>query len=519
MTEIEPHNKIWRGAFRVVLAYAIFAGLWILLSDRAMGLLFSDPDTLVQASMAKGWFFVAVTSLLLYVLVRRLVSQIDAAHQRELELLREQQYVPAMLETIADNTDDAIFVKDLEGRYLLFNQAAARFVGKTVDEVLGQDDRALFPPEQAAMLMAIGRRVIESGKTETNEEELHTAEGTKVFLATKGPLRDADGNVFGLFGISRDITARKRAEDAVQASERRFHDIVDASADWIWEVDTAGRYTYASENVERLLGYTPAEVIGKTAFDFMPPDEAIRVRAIFLEVTASKAMFRDLDNINLHKDGSLRHVWTTGVPILAADGTLLGYRGLDRDITERKQNEDRLRLWAEAFDRSGLAAAIANPRDNTFVMVNAAFARERGYAPEELLGKSVAVVYPPEQAATVRDRIAALDVSGHGTFETEHVCKDGRRIPVMMDVTVIKSEAGKLQMRVAYAINIAARKSAEDELRARNAELEHFNRATIGRELDMIRMKETINALNKELGRAPPYDLSFTAEPGRKDAP
>ncbi len=512
-------NDVGRGdSFRVVLAYAVFAALWILLSDRAVGLLFSDPDSLVQASMAKGWFFVAVTSLMLYVLVRRLVGQIDVAYQRELELMREQQYVPAMLEAIADSTDDAIFVKDLAGRYLLFNQAAARFVGKTVNDVLGQDDRALFPPEQAAMLMDIGRRVIESGNTETNEVELHTPEGTKVFLATKGLLRDNEGRRFGIFGISRDITARKRTEDAIKASERRFHDIVDASADWVWEVDAGGRYSYASDSVERLLGYTPAEVIGKTPFDFMPPTEAARVRAEFGAFVADKTPFRDLDNINLHKDGSLRHVWTTGVPILAADGTLLGYRGLDRDITERKQAEDKLRLWAEAFDRSGLAAAIVSPHDNTFMAVNATFARERGHAPEELLGKSIMTLYTPEQVAAIRDRVAAVDVSGHDTFETEHVGKDGRRIPVLLDVTVLKSHDGKPQMRVAYAINIAARKAAEEELKARNAELEHFNRATIGRELDMIKMKETINALNKELGRAPPYDMSFTAESDRMAA-
>ena len=89
--------------FGVVLAYAFFAGLWILLSDRAMGLLFSDPDTLVRISMGKGWLFVAVTSALLFFLVRRLVGQIDAAHQRELVHLREQQKPPPMLTAIAES--------------------------------------------------------------------------------------------------------------------------------------------------------------------------------------------------------------------------------------------------------------------------------------------------------------------------------------------------------------------------------------------------------------------------------
>lgn len=391
MTETETRNETWRGAFGIVLAYAVFAGLWILLSDQAMGLLFSDPAALVQASMAKGWFFVAVTSLLLYVLVRRLLGQIAEAHRHELEQERER-HTPAMLSALADNTDDALFVKDLEGRYLLFNRAASRFVGKPAEAVLGQDDRALFPTEQAKTIMAIGRRVIETGKTEMNEEVVDTAIGQRIFLATKGPLRDDSGKIFGIFGISRDIT-------------------------------------------------------------------------------------------------------------------------------ERKQNEDKLQLWAEAFNRSGLPAAIANPLDNTFLSVNAAFAGERGYAPEELLGKSLMAVYPPEEAATVRDQIAALDISGHGTFETEHISKDGRRFPVMMDVTVLKSETGEPLLRVAYAVNITARKAVEQEMLARNAELERFNHAATERELRMIALKREVNVQARELGRPEPYDLSFVEEVGRKPAP
>ena len=225
MPESEASYDTLRGAFRIVVAYAVFAGLWILLSDRIAGLLFRDHEALVQASMAKGWFFVAVTSVLLYVLVRRLLGQLDAVHRRELALAREQQRIPAMLAALADNTDDAIFVKDLEGRYLLFNQAAARFVGKTVDEVLGQDDRALFPHEQAEMLMAIGRRVIATEQIETNEEAVATVGGQRVFLATKGPIRDAEGKVFGIFGVSTDITERKRAENSLVESEKRYRSL------------------------------------------------------------------------------------------------------------------------------------------------------------------------------------------------------------------------------------------------------------------------------------------------------
>lgn len=156
--------SISAGALSVVVAYAFFAGLWILLSDQAMWLLFSDQATLERVSMAKGWTFVAITTLLLYFLVRRLVGQLVAAHQRELAFEREREQPPPMLVAIANASSDAIFAKDREGRYLLFNPAASRFVGKPEEEALGHDDRDLFPADQAEMLMAAGRRVMDRAR-------------------------------------------------------------------------------------------------------------------------------------------------------------------------------------------------------------------------------------------------------------------------------------------------------------------------------------------------------------------
>ena len=203
----------------VVVAYAAVAALWILLSDQALEALFRDPAQIVAASMFKGWFFVAVTSLLLYGLLLRLVSRLERSQAERLQSLN-------LLAAISDASEDAIFAKDLEGRYLLCNQAASRFVGKPAEEVLGRDDLAIFPAGQAEMLMAIDRRVIAQGRLETNEEVLESASGTRVFLATKGPLRDAAGKVIGTFGISRDITGRKQAEETLREREQTLSAII-----------------------------------------------------------------------------------------------------------------------------------------------------------------------------------------------------------------------------------------------------------------------------------------------------
>lgn len=128
--------------------------------------------------------------------------------QAEAELRRTTE----LLQAVADGTSDAVFVKDRQGRYLLFNAAAAQFVGRPISEVLGRDDTALFDLESAQRVIERDRRIMESGETTTEEEALTVLGITRTFLATKGPYRDANGSIIGIIGISRDITERKQAE-------------------------------------------------------------------------------------------------------------------------------------------------------------------------------------------------------------------------------------------------------------------------------------------------------------------
>jgi PAS domain S-box-containing protein len=190
---------------KIVGFYALFASLWILFSDKALEAAMSDPALRITASILKGWAFVAITSIMLYALIHRFWLRINAANQA-------QQRTLGQLEAIADNSGDAIFVKDLDGRYTLFNRAACRYVGKPVEEVLGNDDRALFPPDQAAQLLAHHHELIANDRSEAVEETLETASGPAVFLAFKGPLHGPDGKIFGTYGISRDITREKQAQ-------------------------------------------------------------------------------------------------------------------------------------------------------------------------------------------------------------------------------------------------------------------------------------------------------------------
>ncbi|WP_020507370.1 PAS domain-containing protein [Lamprocystis purpurea] len=148
-----------------------------------------------------------VSALLLY---QRHALRLARIHQQELAArLHDLQ----LRDAVVDASSDAIFAKDLAGTYLLFNRAAAGFCAIAPEAALGRDDQAIFPPEQAALLMAHDRQVVAEDRVVTFQEELTTAQGSITFLAIKGPLHDAAGRVVGLFGISRDITERARAEE------------------------------------------------------------------------------------------------------------------------------------------------------------------------------------------------------------------------------------------------------------------------------------------------------------------
>ncbi len=128
-----------------------------------------------------------------------------------------------LLRGVIEGTTDAVYVKDRQGRYLMINAAGAGFLGRTVEEVIGQDDTQLFTLPTAQAIMEGDRRIMATGEPQTYEDVGSAAGATRTYLSTKGPYRDAQGTILGVLGISRDITERKQAERALHAREREFH--------------------------------------------------------------------------------------------------------------------------------------------------------------------------------------------------------------------------------------------------------------------------------------------------------
>ncbi len=158
--------------------------------------------------------------------------------------------------------------------------------------------------------------------------------------------------------------------------EARFKALVETSSDWIWETDTAGRYTYASPKVVELLGFRPEALLGRTPFDLMPAAEAEQLRPIFSEIVAHRRPFAALENVNIHRDGHLVVLETSGIPFFDEQGELAGYRGIDRDISERRRHEEEMRR-SRGFER--LVATLATELvDLPALQIDAAVERALG---------------------------------------------------------------------------------------------------------------------------------------------
>lgn len=166
------------------------------------------------------------------------------------------------------------------------------------------------------------------------------------------------------------------AEAALRESEERYRALVETVSDWVWEVDENVVYTFVSPRVRDLLGYEPGEILGKTPFDLMPPDEALRVKGIFGPYAARREPFPGIENTNIHRDGHPVVLETSGAPFFDANGTFRGYRGVDREIGVRKKAQEAIRRNEEhlqqvrKFETIGrLAGGMAHHLNNLMTVV------------------------------------------------------------------------------------------------------------------------------------------------------
>lgn len=257
--------------------------------------------------------------------------------------------------TLTENIPEIIARFDKNLRHIYINPAIEKATGLPSSTFIGKTNEDLgMPSEKVRVWNKYMNLAFDTGQQQIFEFDFQSPEGIIFFSAMVVPEFSEDGKVNTLLTVTRDISEKKKAEIALKKSEERLRDILFSSADWVWEVDANGHYTYSSQRDIDLFGVESDQIIGKTPFDFMPEGEASRIKEIFLDILKKRGHIVDLENWNVGKDGQLICLLTNGVPIFDHNGEFMGYRGVDKNITERKQAEQELikaKERAEASDK------------------------------------------------------------------------------------------------------------------------------------------------------------------------
>ena len=281
---------------------------------------------------------------------------------------RELQHNVSLLRGITEGTTDAVFVKDLQGRYLMINSAGAAFAGRSMDEILGKTDRDLFSPDTAEVVMDKDRQVLVQGVTQTFEESSTSNGVSRVYLSTKGPYRDAHGEIIGLLGVARDITQRKRAEEEMRQSQQKLRIHFEHTPLAVVEWDMDFRVAAWNPSAERIFGYSRQEALGQHARFIVPPQYREHVDQVWQALLKQAGGTRST-NDNITKDGrSISCEWYN-TPLVDDSGRVLGVASLVQDVTERVALEERLRQSQKMEAVGRLAGGVAHDFNNLLTVI------------------------------------------------------------------------------------------------------------------------------------------------------
>jgi PAS domain S-box-containing protein len=269
----------------------------------------------------------------------------DVTDRRRVEA--EVRRTTELLRVVTEGTPDAVFVKDREGKYLLFNPAAERFVGKPASEVLGKDDTAIFGPEDATLVMQLDRRVLETEEAITNEETLTAAGTTRTYLAMKAPYRDSEGRVIGTIGVSRDITERKRAEEAFRKISALHETIIRTAAEGIGLCTPTAdgldlHFSVWNDQLTAITGYTREEINERGCLQtlFQDPRVRERIHERIRKLIAGETL-EPQDWEILRRDGKRRTLSLAATYVESNEKTPQ-FVVMVQDVTERRRQAEEL---------------------------------------------------------------------------------------------------------------------------------------------------------------------------------
>jgi len=409
----------------------------------------------------------------------------------------------ALLASVVDSSDDAIVSKTLDGVVLTWNRAAERIYGYTAEEIRGTSLARLMHPDRGNELTEELAMIRSGGRIEPYETLRVRKDGKIISVSlTISPIHDPAGKVIGASSITRDITERKRADEQILAASQYSRSLIEASLDPLVTISPEGKITDVNEATIKITGVARNRLIGTDFSDyFTQPDNA---REGYQQVF-SKGSVTDYPLTIRHREGRQIEVLYNASVYRDAAGNVLGVFAAARDVTAQKQASQYARSLIEA----SLDPLVTISPEGKITDVNEATIKITGVARERLTGADFSDYFTePEKA-----REGYLQVFSKG-FVTDYPLtirhRDERLTNVLYNASVYKDVDGNVLGVFAAARDVTAQKTAEAQVAEqrtkeleRLAELERFQKLTVGRELKMIELKKEVEDLKHQLPQRP----------------
>ena len=401
--------------------------------------------------------------------VQVITRDITETKQAEEALRRSEQ----VLESVLESAPDGVYLSDLDGAFLYGNRKAEEIIGYKRNELVGKNFLNLgVLPEQE---LGKAARLLESSKagepTGPDELQLTRKDGIRVWTEINTTTMRR-GQETLVIGFVRDITERKQAAEELKRSEERYRTILEEMEDYYFEVDLGGHVTFVNSATCRALGYSKKELIGMSYRDFTDEADVGSVFRLFNDVYRTGVPNKGFCWRTVSKDGTRRFAEHSAFPLRDGKGDIIGFRGVGRDMTERRQAEEKLRQSREnyraLFDSSVIGAVVVDAETMKVVMANQAAMKMFGFgSPEQ--GVNPLDFVPPENREENLGLIVreVFEADSRTPVDVPAVAKDGRRIWVSVSAARILHK-GRLAALFSF-VDITERKRAEEALNLQRA--------------------------------------------------
>lgn len=415
----------------------------------------------------------------------------DMTSERQADrALRESR---ELLQAIADNSDAVIYAKDLDGRYLFVNRRYSELFHVSADGMLGKTDYDVFSKDVADAFRTMDLRVAAAGVALTEEEQAPQDDGVHTYVSVKCPLWDATGRVYAVFGISTDISERKRTEEALRANEERTRLIIETALDAVVTMDGTGAIVGWSPQADQVFGWTRADTLGRPLADTIIPEryrDAHRAGLKrFLATGEGPVLNSRLEITALHRDGREFPIELSITPLRI--GGTVSFSAFIRDISDRKRIEQALlesqqhyRMLAESLPH---LVWTCRP-DGHCDFLSRQWVEYTGRAAEEQLGYGWADQLHPEDRDRVQAEWAAATVRGD-SFDIEFRIRraDGVYRWFKTRALPLRDSAGAIEKWFGSNTDFDDYKRSEQRMHAQLERLNLLDRLTraIGERMDL----------------------------------